>query len=51
MSYPKGVVVDMAEQMSEAAFLEHYAKVARTQFPRSEHTVDIALVTIRAGAR
>jgi 8-oxo-dGTP diphosphatase len=40
----------MTEQLSESAFLEHYARVARSQFPRSEHTVDIALFTIRAGA-
>lgn len=43
-------MVEMTDRMSEAAFLDRYAKVARSQFPRSEHTVDIALFTIRSGA-
>jgi 8-oxo-dGTP diphosphatase len=44
-----GNVVTDSEQMSEAAFLEWYAEVERSHFPRSEHTVDVALFMIRAG--
>lgn len=36
-------------RMDEAEFLDQYARVARSKFPRSEHTVDIALFTIRSG--
>jgi 8-oxo-dGTP diphosphatase len=36
-------------EISEAAFLEQYVTVERSRFPRSEHTVDIALFTIRGG--
>ena len=34
---------------SEAEYLESYALVERSRFPRSEHAVDIALFTLRAG--
>jgi 8-oxo-dGTP diphosphatase len=33
----------------EAAYLQAYAASERSKFPRSEHTVDIALFTIRSG--
>lgn len=33
----------------EAAFLDEYTRTIRMGFPRSEHTVDVALFTIRAG--
>jgi 8-oxo-dGTP diphosphatase len=33
----------------EAAFLKEYSGTERIKFPRSEHTVDIALFTIRSG--
>ena len=35
--------------LDEAAFLAEYARTERAKFPRSEHTVDIALFTIRSG--
>jgi 8-oxo-dGTP diphosphatase len=41
--------VSTASQWTEARFLERYAKSERGRFPRSEHTVDIALFTIRSG--
>ena len=37
------------ESDGEATFLKEYARTERTKFPRSEHTVDIALFTIRSG--
>jgi 8-oxo-dGTP diphosphatase len=37
------------QQGTEAQFLERYATSERGRFPRSEHTVDIALFTIRSG--
>ena len=37
------------EYPAEAEFLERYETAERASFPRSEHTVDIALFTIRSG--
>lgn len=37
------------ESREEADYLERYARSERPRFPRSEHTVDIALFTIRSG--
>ena len=44
-------MVEMTDRMSEAAFLDRYSGRSHGHaLPRSEHTVDIALFTIRSGA-